>query len=1098
MRKLTRMATVFSILMLAPVFLVGCSKMRMARHESRGERYFEAGDFSKAEVEYLNCLHLTPGDARAITRLGMIYYEQGRFSRAYTFLSKASELSPNDLNVRVELGTIYLGSRKTKEAREQASFVIDRSRTNSEAIVLLAEAADSREEADKARKRLESLSKEIGDTAPLELAYGVLETKRGDYKSAELSIKRSITLDGTSSAAYFALGSLYAAQNDTKNADAALKMAADLAPVHSIRRLSYATFKVQTGNLIEGKQLLAEISKQTPDYVPAWIQRAEIAFAEKKFQDCSSLLDEVLGRDPENYQAMLLQGRLYLVQNLPDKAISVLEHSVAVYNSSPQFRYYLGMAFLMKNKLPEAADSFTKALSETADFPEATLALAQVNIQRGNLDTAVTSLKQFVKQRPKLPQGYLLLASAYMDPRNPDQQKLDKAIAIYSQLGEIDPTNAAVPVLMGAILLQQKKNADARSAFEHALKFSPHLFPAVEGLVDTDIADKRFSAAVECISEQLGTNSTAPESHMLLAKVYTARALDASRKDTKSSLPLAAADAQPDVNQAEAELLKAIDLNPNFQAPYFTLAQLYVSAGKRQAALDRLNALIARTNSAVAYFQIGAIQEAATNYAAARDAYEMAIKRAPEMNLALNNLAYLYSEFLGDIDKALADAQKARELMPEDPSTADTLGWILYKKGDYARALPLLTESATKMVAEPEVRFHLGMTQYMLGNEEAARSALEGAAQSTKEFPGKEQARQRLAVLAVNVKATDPKTIGDLETNFADHPNDPIVASRLAAIYQRDGKFQKAASTYEQVLKLNPQNPFAMSQLAQLYATLKDQKKALEMAKQAHIVAPNDGLISALLGRLVYANGDYNWAASLLQDAVRQYPNQPDLLYDAAWANYAIGRVSEAESIMQGIHASLSGPKLEDAGHFLDMISAAKSTVVAKQSLAQANQILVSDPNYVPALMVLGVQQQGQLKDAAKTYEKVLEHFPTFTPAMRNLAIIYAQDPAQAQKAYELASKVRTAMPDDAEISRTLGILAYRRGDYNRSVQLLSQNVQMLNGDGEMLYYLGMARYQLNQKQESKDALQRALALNLKTNLSDGARKVLAELNNAH
>ena len=85
-------------------------------------------------------------------------------------------------------------------------------------------------------------------------------------------------------------------------------------------------------------------------------------------------------------------------------------------------------------------------------------------------------------------------------------------------------------------------------------------------------------------------------------------------------------------------------------------------------------------------------------------------------------------------------AEKARQVSPTDPATADTLGWILYKKGDYARARALLEESAGKMSEQPEVQLHVGMVRYMMGDERAARTALQEAAASKDEFPDKAEA----------------------------------------------------------------------------------------------------------------------------------------------------------------------------------------------------------------------------------------------------------------------------------------------------------------------------------------------------------------------
>jgi len=118
------------------------------------------------------------------------------------------------------------------------------------------------------------------------------------------------------------------------------------------------------------------------------------------------------------------------------------------------------------------------------------------------------------------------------------------------------------------------------------------------------------------------------------------------------------------------------------------------------------------------------IYETMTNFPAAINAYEKVRALNSDSSAVLNNLAYLYSERLNDNDKAYQMADKARQLAPHDPATADTLGWIVYKRGDYARALALETESAAKLGGLPEVQLHLGLAQYMSGNESAARTAL--------------------------------------------------------------------------------------------------------------------------------------------------------------------------------------------------------------------------------------------------------------------------------------------------------------------------------------------------------------------------------------
>src|SRR5438876_12398651 len=105
MTKLTR---ILSIMVGAGLLLslgTGCSrKAKSARHLQRADTYFAAGQYPKAEVEYLNTLKLNSTNSRAMGRLGTIYYEQGCSGRAYAFLAKAAELQPTNLDWQLKMG----------------------------------------------------------------------------------------------------------------------------------------------------------------------------------------------------------------------------------------------------------------------------------------------------------------------------------------------------------------------------------------------------------------------------------------------------------------------------------------------------------------------------------------------------------------------------------------------------------------------------------------------------------------------------------------------------------------------------------------------------------------------------------------------------------------------------------------------------------------------------------------------------------------------------------------------------------------------------------------------------------------------------------
>jgi len=68
---------------------------------------------------------------------------------------------------------------------------------------------------------------------------------------------------------------------------------ANLAPWRSLRRLRYADFNIQTGDLEAAKQMLDAITQKAPDYIPARNRLAEIAFHQQKYDDCDKLIKSI-------------------------------------------------------------------------------------------------------------------------------------------------------------------------------------------------------------------------------------------------------------------------------------------------------------------------------------------------------------------------------------------------------------------------------------------------------------------------------------------------------------------------------------------------------------------------------------------------------------------------------------------------------------------------------------------------------------------------------------------------------------------------------------------------------------------------------------
>ncbi|MGO8697136.1 MAG: tetratricopeptide repeat protein [Limisphaerales bacterium] len=1051
----------------------GCTKAsRIKSLLASADRDFQAQHYDAALVEYDAVRHLSPLNTNAIRQLGLIYADEGRSALAYGFLEKAHELEPANPAVELRLAQLSLSAGKPADASDLAAKYLQTEPTNEQALLILVEASRSPSASGKVRSQLQTWIHQNPNVAAYHAALGWLDLGQQNVTNAEAELQTALRLDSHLPSAYLGMATVYAARKETNALEKALKTASDLSPIRSASRLKYAEYKAQTGASEEAKQILENITSQAPDYIPAWSDLMKIAFSEHRYDDCAAIVAKILAHDPSNFEAQLQSGNIAMATHKTDEAINQFEILEARNKKSPQVKYHLALAYLQKGETPKAAAALRGALDLDHGFVAAVLALADLDVRAGESTEAVTLLTPLIKSQPGNAQAQLLLATAYLAQRKPAG-----ALEVYQRMAKAFPKNPSIPHLMGIIYRSEHDLPNARACFTKALELQPDYLPALDDITGLEVESRHFDEAIARVKAAIERSPKASEPQTILGEVYLAQA---------------------QTNLAETAFSKAIELSPSDPHPYLALAGIYVRAHKEDQALERLNSLVAKTNNISALMQISSIQGQKKHYEAARDALEKLLTVDPKFSPALNDLAYMYAENLGNLSRAAELAQQAHDLYPQVPAFSDTLGWILFKQGQFPRALALLQESQEKRPNAPEVTMHLGMVYYMMDNEDLARLYLQRAVDSPSDYPEKETARQSLAFLAMDPEKATPAMIEELQKRVRDNPHDPVPMTRLAAIEERQGEAAKAADIYHSLIQQNPKNAQALLKLAHLYAgPLKDPRQAMNMAKSAHDLAPNDPHADALLGKLAYQSGDYPWALSLLQEAANQLPNQPALLYDLAWADYVTGREAEADTKMSEAAAAGSAfPDQQEAKQFLALRAAWKDASKAPAVAAEAQTILQKQPNYLPALMISALlrQQQGSPKEAASIYEQILNSYPQFAPAMRQLAVLYTETGENDAKAYDLAEKARSSRPDDPGLRRALGILAFRRGDATMSKKLLQESQPQFTNDGALLYYLGMDYYKLKQRNESKDTLQRALHLNLPDKMAGDARQVLAEL----
>lgn len=718
----------FVLIALAAAAFAGCSaEAKKARSLEKAGNYYKEGAYDKALIEYQNVLQQDPQNTAAIERLAQIWWERGSPLRAVPYLLNIKSASPGNLDARVKLAQALLGVGKAGEARKEVMQLLERSSNFPEALVVLTEAVRSPDDFKAAEQALVRVADK--NTSQYNIANANLLFLKGDIAGAKTSLQRAVSANPESSAARLALAAFHATQNDAAQALAEYKAAAAASPVRSLARMKYATALAQSGTPAEATAYLADIARQAPDYLPTYRLLSELSLLEKKYDEALAHLEKLFSRDPMEHEGRILRARVWLAQGNTQKAIEELERFGRDFPGLGVQYHSLALAYLQANEEAKAIVALQSAVAYNPDNTEALMLWAQLNLRAGNAQAVATAMGEFLSYRTHIKAYLLLIDAARM------LGQLDHVAKVMAGRLKVTPRDVQLHHLLGLVYVQLAKPAEARQSFEKAVELDPGVVPSIAELFNLDLNEKKFPAALQRVQALAAKMPTAALPHYLKARVHAAKA---------------------EWNEAEAEVLKTLELDARYPGAYQLLTETLLARQPKSEAIARLESVLAkRPNDELATIMAAQVHAKFGDPGKAREVYERHLTAKPDSSLVLNNLANIYADEPGQLDRALEYAQKARAGDSASPAIADTLGWILYKKKAYNEALPLIQEGAAKLPLA-EVQYHLGMVNKMLGNDEAARNALRLAAQSSGTFPGKDEATRELAQMEKTPSPTPP------------------------------------------------------------------------------------------------------------------------------------------------------------------------------------------------------------------------------------------------------------------------------------------------------------------------------------------------------
>jgi len=120
-------------------------------------------------------------------------------------------------------------------------------------------------------------------------------------------------------------------------------------------------------------------------------------------------------------------------------------------------------------------------------------------------------------------------------------------------------------------------------------------------------------------------------------------------------------------------------------------------------------------------YQIALIQDKAGMVRESVRTFETLLKDRPDDVSLLNALGYSLADRNQKLARAEALIRKALVASPDNPAFLDSLGWVLFRRGDFAGAMPNL-ERAYRIFPDAEIASHWGELLWVSGRQAEART----------------------------------------------------------------------------------------------------------------------------------------------------------------------------------------------------------------------------------------------------------------------------------------------------------------------------------------------------------------------------------------
>jgi tetratricopeptide (TPR) repeat protein len=733
----------FLLIALALASCTTTPQAKSARFIAAGQKFLKANDIPRAILQFESAVKATPGSAEAHYQLATAFLAAGDGVRTGVTLRKALALNPQHRAAQLLIAKV-MASTSDKEylqdAQKRLQALLQTSPNDADTLhalaltelklgdqddavrdlgqamaaapqslliaVTLAQAKLQGQDPKGAEEVLKQAQQNSPKSAPALVVLGKFYSAENRPQEAEQQFQRALALDGGNTAALFSLGVLQSRTGKKQEAEQTFRKLSRMPDKQT--RGSLAAFFNEEGRQDEAMQELARLYKEDPTdrTVRTWLINGYLS--KGRTPEAEKLLAEALRKNPKDLDALLQRGEIALAARNFTQAETDLNHVVALQPVSPEVHYILAKLYLARKEDLRYREELTRALQLNPFLLTARLELSQDLISGKEAKSALDILDHAPSPQKQLMP--ILVARNWALWAMGDFAEMRKGIDAAMARGR----SADLLMQDGLWKLNAGNPSGARASVQEALKINPGDIRALAVIRQSYAAQKQSAAALETIKEYANKEPKSAPVQELLGMVLMANGNRA---------------------QAREAFVRAKAADPQFTQADLSLVQVDAAEGRLNEAQAKLQQVVgADPGNTLAQMWLGNLEEDRGDHAAAMEQFRKVVAADPNNIEALNNLAYLLSEYGKKPDDALKYAEKALQLAPDNPEYADTIGWILFRKGLYSSAVTQLERTATHQ-GSPVWQYHLAMAYAKNGEMARGRAVFEAALKRNPNLP---------------------------------------------------------------------------------------------------------------------------------------------------------------------------------------------------------------------------------------------------------------------------------------------------------------------------------------------------------------------------